>query len=230
MIREALAVLPGADRHLEKSLEIYLEALIEANRTVSLVSRQDTARHVARFTRECLFLAERLRRELPSRGEARLLDLGSGGGFPGLILKLALPDVQTTLVEATQKKTRFLAGVCEKLDLRGISVIWARAEALADRKSSGYRPDFRHTFDWVTAKALGPLRASLDLAAPFLKDGGVHWTFKGAGYAEEIASCRRRLVQLGCHVLGAEPIPGDERSFIVAVQRRTSPSVSRETQ
>lgn len=217
---------------LEARLEAFSGALLEANRSVNLVSRQDTASHVRRFVAESLFLAKLLAADKSAReAPVRLLDIGSGGGFPGLVVKLALPETEVTLVEATQKKARFLADACRQLELHGTTVLWARAEALSDRKSSSYRQDLRHHFDWVTAKAVGSLRESLDLSAPFLAPGGVHWTFKGPAVESEIAVCKRRLEQLHCAVAGVERIPGDQGSFVVAIRRGVSPegNVSRET-
>ena len=243
--RTALSVLPAPAPDLAARLAAYLRLLLEANEGVNLVSRKDTHAHVARFTHECLFLARLLSDELEARKHtvadprgaqasiepARLLDLGSGGGFPGLILKLAIPGAETTLVEGTQKKARFLADACRKLDLRGITVIWARAEALVASSSPYYKPALRRHFDWVTAKALGSLRESLDLAAPFLRPGGEHWTFKGPGYEAEVAGCRRRLAQLHCRMLRVERVPGDKESYVLAVQRQPDApgNVSRET-
>jgi 16S rRNA (guanine527-N7)-methyltransferase len=214
-----LTLLPAGGRppDLGRRLETYVDNLLEANQAVNLVSRQDTERHVVRFTQESLFLAARLLQEPVS--SARLLDIGSGGGFPGLVLKLALPHVEATLVEGTQKKARFLAQVCEELDLHGITILWARAESLADRKAAAYRPDLRHAIDWVTAKAVGTLRETLDLAAPFLAPGGILWTFKGAGLSKEVCDCRQRLAQLGCEVMQTQSIALDSASYLVAIKR-----------
>lgn len=219
----AVDALPATARSdaTHERLVYYFEALLERNRLVNLVSRKDTLKHVERFTQESAFLgrllvddSKRLRVEDP-----RLLDLGSGGGFPGLVLKLLLPDVDATLVEATQKKARFLAEVCRALDLRGITVIAARAEALANRRSSFFRPEFRHRFEWVTAKAIGSLADSTRLAAPFLRVEGVHWSFKGRGVKDETRSAGRTLKQLRFKLLRVDRIPGSPVSFVVSVRR-----------
>jgi len=214
---------------LEGSLCDYVEALVVANQGVNLVSRKDTLRHVGRFLRECLFLARILEAE-PTReeGPRQLLDIGSGGGFPGLVIKLALPEVKTTLLEGTLKKARFLAQVCQQLDLSGIQVLWGRAEVLSNRESPLFRRDLRHAFHLVTAKGLGPLRSSLDLASPFLRPDGIHWTFKGQAYEEELARCRRRMAQLRFRVHRVEPILGDEASVVLGLRRQPE-DVSRET-
>src|SRR5262245_62476021 len=113
IVRESVAILRAPNPTLEPQLQQYLEALLVANRGINLVSRKDTLAHLRRFTRECLFLASLLESEASAHGDAiGLLDIGSGGGFPGIILKLAMPQVETVLLEGTQKKARFLAEVC----------------------------------------------------------------------------------------------------------------------
>lgn len=202
-------------------LEAYLRALVEHNQLVNLVSRQDTLRHVERFTLECAFLGNLLIADSKRVGteSPRLLDLGSGGGFPGLVLKTLLPDLDTTLVEATQKKARFLAEICRQLDLRSVTVIAARAEALSQRGSPFFRPEFRHYFDWVTAKALGSVAESTRLAAPFLRVDGIHWTFKGAGVKKETQAANRVLKQLRFKPFRVDRIPGEQESYVASFRR-----------
>jgi 16S rRNA (guanine527-N7)-methyltransferase len=223
-VSEALAMLPEAQRPpgLETQLQTFLRRLLETNLHVNLVSRRDTLSHVARFTRECLFLArllledaERLQRQRP----LRLLDLGSGGGFPGLVLKLALPDVEVQLVEGTRKKARFLAEASGALDLHKMGVLWARAEELADPRFPIHKPEFRNHFDWVSGKGLGKLQDSLELAAPFLAIEGAHWTFKGRACQEELQAASGLFRQRGFARLRLEPIPGDQESFVVGIRR-----------
>ena len=151
--------------------------------------------------------------------EPRLLDLGSGGGFPGMVLKTLFPHLDATLVEATQKKARFLAETCEALDLKGITIIAARAEVLSNRGSKLFRPEFRHDFDWVTTKALGPISETVRLAAPFLRVDGVHWTFKGSGVRSETHAASRVLKQLRFKPLRVDQIPGFEESYVASFRR-----------
>ncbi len=199
----------------------YLELLLERNQVVNLVSRKDTLVHVERFVLECAFLGGVLVEDSKRLkvSDPRLLDLGSGGGFPGLVLKVLFPDLDVTLVEATQKKARFLAEACKELSLRGITVIAARAEVLANPKSTYFRPEFRHAFDWVTAKALGSLIDTARLATPFLRLEGVHWTFKGRGVKEETRAAGRVLKQLRLKTHRVDRIPGSPVSYVVSFRR-----------
>lgn len=227
LVEEAVQIFPAEMRppDLETLLCGYLSHLLERNLEVNLVSRRETSRHVARFTRECLFLARLLVEDRERSGDERpprLLDIGSGGGFPGIVLKLALPDIEIQLVEATRKKARFLADVAAGLDLRATSVIWGRAEDLADVQKLSYKKEFRHRFDWVTGKALGTLQASTALAAPFLRQGGVHWTFKGKACQAELESAGGFFRQGGFAPHRVDPIPGDAASYVVGIRRLRS--------
>lgn len=198
-------------------LVLYIERLLETNTRINLVSRRGTTHHVARFVRESLFLASLLHRDrsqLPA-GTPRLLDLGSGGGFPGVVLKIALPDVAVQLVEGTRKKATFLAEVAAALDLPGMSVLWGRSEEIARLEGAATA----QRFDWVTGKGLGTLVESCRLAAPFLVPGGVHWTFKGAACEAELAQAGGYFRQAGLAPYALEAIPGQVESYAVGVRK-----------
>ncbi len=101
-------------------------------------------------------------------GEApRLVDVGAGGGFPGIPLKLAFPAVQLTLVESAGKKADFLRAMVDMLALSETSVVAERAEA------AGRDPSHRDRYDWVTARAVARLPVLVELCAPFLAPGGL---------------------------------------------------------
>lgn len=217
-------VLPAEMRppDLESLLCGYLGHLVETNEEINLVSRRNTLDHVEVFTYECLFMARMLLEEMRSSGldrPARLLDIGSGGGFPGMVLKIAIPDLEIQMVEATRKKARFLAQVAAGLDLRQTSIVWGRVEDLANVQRLQYKKELRYHFDWVTGKALGPLRDSTAMAEPFLRQGGVHWTFKGTKCQAELDEAGGLFRQRGFVKYRVEPIPGDRESYVVGIQR-----------
>jgi 16S rRNA (guanine527-N7)-methyltransferase len=221
-VADAVRILPERRRpaDVEALLCGYLGHLVETNERINLVSRRNTLEHVERFTRECLFLARLLLEDWDKLARApRLLDIGSGGGFPGMVLKIAIPDVEIQMVEATRKKARFLAEVAAGLDLRQTSIVWGRAEDLADVHKLQYKKDLRHVFDAVTGKGLGSLEASTALAAPFLRGGGAHWTFKGATCREEIAAAHGFFRQSGFAPERVERIPGAAESYVVCIRR-----------
>lgn len=113
----------------------------------------------------------------------RVMDLGSGGGLPGIPLKICLPEIDLTLVESTKKKARFLEAAVKELGLDGVAVI--------DRHSRELENDPEHMgrYDLVTARAVAELKDLVGLAFPFLKPGGRLIAYKGEKIYEE----RKRL-------------------------------------
>ena len=104
---------------------------------------------------------------LDHAGSARkIVDIGSGGGLPGLPLKIARPDLALTLVEADETKAAFLVQACAKLGLGDVEVVARRAEDL------GHDPGYRETFDVAVARALAPMRVLVELCLPLVRVGG----------------------------------------------------------
>lgn len=119
---------------------------------------------------------------------ASVADLGSGAGLPGLVLAIARPDTQVTLVEPLLRRTTFLVEVVGELGLDNVEVVRGRAEELHGRRE----------YDVVTARALAPLERLLGWAMPLVAPAGELLAMKGSSAAEEIAAARRVLDQLGC--------------------------------
>lgn len=109
---------------------------------------------------DCLVLVDHL-------GDARtLVDVGSGGGLPGLALKIARPDLGVTLVEADRRKASFLVQASARLELSGVDVVARRAE------EAGRDPRYREAFDVATARALAAMPVLAELCLPFVRVGG----------------------------------------------------------
>lgn len=120
----------------------------------------------------------------------KVMDLGSGGGLPGIPLKICLPYVDLTLVESTKKKSRFLEAAVRELGLEGVTVIDRHSKELEKD------PDHRGRYDLVLARAVAELKDLLELAFPFLKDRGRLIAFKGARAGEEVAGAISVLKRL----------------------------------
>jgi 16S rRNA (guanine527-N7)-methyltransferase len=142
-------------------------ALREANQRMNLTRIVDPAEIETRHFLDSLTAAVPLLDKLRGTQPIRLVDVGSGGGMPGLPLKIAFPRVQVTLIEATRKKADFLREVTEQLRLQDVQVLAERAE------TAGRDPTHRDAYDWATARALGPLPVVIELCAPFLAPGGL---------------------------------------------------------
>jgi 16S rRNA (guanine527-N7)-methyltransferase len=142
-------------------------ALREGNTRMNLTRVVDASEVETRHFLDSLSAAVPLLDRLSAGEPLRLVDVGSGGGMPGLPLKIAFPTLRVTLVESVNKKADFLRATVADLGLADVSVVAARAE-LAARDA-----EHRDTYDWATARALGPLAVVIELCAPFLAPGGL---------------------------------------------------------
>jgi 16S rRNA (guanine527-N7)-methyltransferase len=171
---------------IEATLERFA-ALVAAS-PHNLVSRSARAELLSRHVPESVALA----RLLPA-GALRLLDIGSGGGFPGIVIAAVRPDIDVHLMDATAKKTTFLAEAAASLGLR-VEVHTGRAEALRNGPLVG-------SFDVVTARAVAPIARLLPLALPFLRPTGVLYAVKGDRWREELDLATPELATHGARVL-----------------------------
>jgi 16S rRNA (guanine527-N7)-methyltransferase len=157
--------------------------------------------------------------DVPEVREAgRIADLGSGAGPPGLVLAIALPNAEVTLVESAGKKCAWMEATVERLGLVNVRIACARAEELED-----------DPFDVVTARALGSLPVLCEYAAPLLREGGVLVAWKGAVEEGEEADGLAAAEILGLEratVLAVTPYPGSERRTL-HVFRKTGPTPPR---
>ncbi|HLE30198.1 MAG TPA: 16S rRNA (guanine(527)-N(7))-methyltransferase RsmG [Anaerolineales bacterium] len=122
---------------------------------------------------------------------ARLVDVGTGAGFPGLPLKIVCPQLQLTLVEATGKKATFCEAVVEKLNLSGVLVVKARAEEV------GRDPSHREQYDWAVARAVAEMPVLAEYLLPLVKRGGRALAQKGEGAPAETQAAEGAVKRLG---------------------------------
>lgn len=129
---------------------------------------------------------------LPAQG--RVIDIGTGGGIPGLVLAIARPDLRFTLADSAQKKTRWVQEVVDELGLENVEVVTGRLEAL------GRDSELRGAFAAVTAKALASLNVLVEFALPLLKLEGRLIALKGPALEDELAGASKALALLGGQV------------------------------
>ncbi|NJN23992.1 MAG: 16S rRNA (guanine(527)-N(7))-methyltransferase RsmG [Acaryochloridaceae cyanobacterium RL_2_7] len=122
---------------------------------------------------------------------AAVIDIGTGGGFPGIPVAIASPDWQVTLLDSTQKKVQSLKVFAEALGCKRVTPICDRAEIL------GQHPEFRATFDLAMIRAVAAPSVCAEYALPFLKEGGVAVLYRGHWLPEEEAALRVALNELG---------------------------------
>lgn len=143
------------------SLETFTVRLLDWNQKINLISRRDEENFWSSHLLHCLALLFKV--ELPKG--SLILDLGTGGGLPGLPLKIARPDLAFTLLDSTQKKINVVRDLINTLGLNGVSAVWGRAEDLGKAK------EHNHRYDIVLARAVASLKDLVRWSEPFLKTG-----------------------------------------------------------
>lgn len=148
---------------------------------------------------------------------ATLVDVGSGGGLPGLPLKILIPALEVTLVEADGRKAAFLTQACARLGLDGVRVVDRRAE------DAGRDPALRESFDVAVARALAPMPVLTELCLPFVRVGGRLLAQKTRD--EDVRAADRAISLLGGGRLRVETAPSAvRRSGVIVVVEKMSPT------
>ena len=121
----------------------------------------------------------------------RLIDVGTGAGFPGLVLKIIRPEIELTLVESVAKKAGFCRAVVEELGLKGVVVLTDRAESL------GQHPGHREAYEWAVARAVAAMPVLAEYLLPLVRVGGHALAQKGAGGLDEARVAATAVETLG---------------------------------
>ncbi len=168
-------------------LNLYGAMLLDWNRRMDLTSVSEDDTGIRHFLDSLLPLRED---GLFPEG-ARIIDVGSGAGFPGLPLAIARPDLRVTLLEAQGKRCQFLNAVCDALQLQNVTVIQDRAETL------GRTADHREGYDRAVARAVAPLNVLCEYLLPFVRVGGMALCWKGPAVMGEWADGQAAARALG---------------------------------
>lgn len=195
----------------EKELDLfnrYYREIMSWNEKINLLSRSSAEDTLLKNFIDSLTAVQ----YLPQR-ESRVLDMGSGGGFPGIPLKIACTLLQVSLLESSRKKTSFLKHLIRMLQLTEITVIHERAENLLNQGGC------RNSFDTVISKAAFKLPQFLTLGASFLRPGGVLMAMKSADIADELAEAQPAADNAGMLLTASHaltlPVTGDRRQILI---------------
>ena len=180
------------------TLSTYVDKLLEVNRRMNLTAVRDQEGVWMRHVFDSLLLLKHLKAD----ADQHALDLGSGGGFPGLVLAIARPDIGWTLVDSVGKKARFLQETIEMLGLENARALSDRAEVL------GQSEDHRELYTLLTARAVARLNVLLELTIPLLQVGGHLFAMKGEQAEVEAKEARRAADVLGVKLIRKTPHPG----------------------
>lgn len=177
---------PNISEEEIKKLETFKDMVLEKNRVMNLTAIAEEDFYLKHFVDSLKLLEfEKL--------EGRVLDLGTGAGFPGIPLAIMLPEVDFLLMDSLKKRIGFLEEVVDRLGLKKVKLIHSRAE-------DGARKEYRESFDYVVTRALASLPLLLEYTIPYLKTGGILYAYKGIKVDQEIEEARRALDILGAEV------------------------------
>ena len=210
-----------------RQISEFCSILAEFNQHTNLISNCEAPVLLRDHVLDSLSLARSIQQKKNGLIEtkASLIDIGSGGGFPGLILAIAEPLLEVALVESVAKKARFLSEAITLLSLNDrVTVFNRRAELMA------HDHNYRHQFSFVTSRALGSLSLVLELTLPFLRRGGVAVIQRSAlqaaqekiAAAKEVAIFRASLTEV---IYPSEAVLGKKRAILLFEQQGLAPKI-----
>ncbi|MBQ8497378.1 MAG: 16S rRNA (guanine(527)-N(7))-methyltransferase RsmG [Clostridia bacterium] len=164
--------------------------MLETNKKMNLTALRDENSVISRHITDCLLAAKHL-----PKGKIKVLDVGSGGGMPCLPFAIVRPDIEITALDATAKKTAYIAAAAEHLGLKNVHILTGRAEEL------GANPKHREMFDVVCARAVAELRVLMEWCIPFLKKDGIFLSLKGKNAETELTNAANAVKKLSCSLI-----------------------------
>jgi 16S rRNA (guanine527-N7)-methyltransferase len=197
------------------SFRRYYEFLEEKNRVMNLtaISGEDDVAHLhfldsLAVTKFCAFK------------DAKVIDIGSGAGFPGLPIKISGDGVSLTLLDAQKKRVDFLTGLCGAIGAQDVKCIHARAEEAA------LLPEFRDGFDIAVSRAVARLNVLCELCLPFVRPGGIFAAMKSVDTEEETDQAKSAVKSLGAAITAVKDyvIPGTDVTHRIILMKKLSPT------
>jgi 16S rRNA (guanine527-N7)-methyltransferase len=194
------------DRQREQ-LEIYLENLLLWNRRLALVSQQNPVTIVDKHFADSIVAAKQC------LGARAVVDLGSGAGFPGVIIAIQCPKTRVTLIESRRKKASFLLDTARMAGLANVEVIVDRIESIAGQ------PEHRAQYEVSIARALGSLAMLLEYSALLLDGTGLAIAMKGPSYASEMEATPIRQLGFGTPSVDSYLLPDKSQRALLHFSR-----------
>lgn len=192
--------------------ERYTQLLLEWNEKFNLTSITEKDEIYEKHYLDCLLA-------MPEKLSGKVVDVGTGAGFPGVVWKICRPDIELTLVEPTGKRCIFLEEIVRKLHLTDVTVVNERAE--------DYVKDHREEFNYATARAVANLPVLLELCLPLVRVGGEFIAMKGSNASEELQSSGNAMTVLGGKLisLGVTELNKETTRYNLVIKKETNTPV-----
>lgn len=198
-----------------KMLDIYAEMLADWNTRMNLTGITDSDGVMTRHFEDSLTMLSAV--DVPEN--AKVIDVGTGAGFPGMVLKIARPDIELTLLDSLNKRLVFLDAVAQAVGIH-VKTLHLRAE------EGGKNPLYREKYDIVCARAVANLRELAEYCVPYVRIGGKFVSMKGPDVQEEVNSAKAGIGTLGGKVNAVTELKisdGSGRSIIVVDKIKNTP-------
>lgn len=203
------------DEQIQKFYK-YMELLLEWNEKINLTAIIEPKEIILKHFVDSLTIAKYIKEK------DRLIDVGTGAGFPGIPLKIYREDIEITLVDSLNKRINFLNEVIEELNLSNIETVHSRAEELGKNKK------YRERFDIATSRAVANLSTLSEYLAPFVKENGNVICMKGPEIDEEIKTAKNAINILGGKISKIDnfelPNSDIKRNILIIVKDKKTPT------
>ena len=206
----------SSDDEMLRRYRVYYEYLEEINQVMNL-----TAISGEKDVAELHFLDCAALLTMQSFAGKKVIDVGTGAGFPGLALKIACPELELTLLDSLDKRVNFLKNTCERLGFDNVNCIHARAEEIP--------AGLRQGFDFAVSRAVARLNLLCELCLPYVKKGGAFIAMKGSDLEDELAEAQRCIRSLGGQVEKKVDytIPGTDVTHCALIIRKVADTPAR---
>ena len=215
LIQKAKAVGIKIKPEQAQQFQRYMELLLEWNEKINLTAIVEPSEIVEKHFIDSIMLLS----ECDIKNGARVIDVGTGAGFPGIPLKIMRADIDLTLLDSTNKKLTFLNTVCNDLGIK-VGTVHKRAE------EAGLDKKMRESYDVAVSRAVAPMNILAEYCIPFIKMKGTFIAMKGPSLSEEMKTAEGAISRLGgeCREVLSLSLPcGDERNIAVVAKTRFTP-------
>ena len=187
--------IPLGNAQLEQFMK-YLSLLLEWNEKMNLTAITEEREVVLKHFADCLSLVP----AVAWKSGTKVIDVGTGAGFPGIPVKIACPDIKLTLLDSLQKRVGFLQETVHQLELQDVECIHSRAE------DGGQNPAYREQYDLCVSRAVANLAVLVEYCLPFVKVGGMLAALKGPDAEAEAEQAAGALEKLGGRLVGIKDV------------------------